>query len=53
VPFAFASTIPAQALTNRLSLQTLLGAVGLALVLLVISRLIWRVGLRHYSGASA
>jgi ABC-2 type transport system permease protein len=53
VPIAFATTIPAEALTNRLNLQTLLGAVGLALLLLVISRVIWRVGLRHYSGASA
>jgi ABC-2 type transport system permease protein len=53
VPIAFATTIPAEALTNRLNLQTLLGAVGAALVLLVISRVIWRVGLRHYSGASA
>jgi ABC-2 type transport system permease protein len=53
VPIAFATTIPAEALTNRLNLQTLLGAVGAALVLLVISRIVWRVGLRHYSGASA
>jgi ABC-2 type transport system permease protein len=53
VPIAFATTIPAEALTNRLNLTTLLGAVGLALILLVISRIVWRVGLRHYSGASA
>ena len=53
VPIAFATTVPAEALTGRLNWGTLLGAVGLALLLLVISRVIWRVGLRHYSGASA
>jgi ABC-type uncharacterized transport system permease subunit len=30
-----------------------LGAVALAVVLLVGSRLFWRVGIRYYSGASA
>ncbi len=53
VPVAFATTVPAEALTGRLSWETLLGAVALAVVLLVVSRLIWRAGLRHYSGASA
>ncbi len=53
VPVAFAVTVPAEALTGRLSGATLLGAIGLALVLLVVSRLVWRRGLRQYSGASA
>jgi ABC-2 type transport system permease protein len=53
VPVAFATTVPAQALTGRLTWQTLLGAVALAVVLLVGSRLFWRVGIRYYSGASA
>lgn len=53
VPVAFAVTVPAEALTNRLTLQTLLGAVGLTILLLGVSRLIWRMGLRRYSGASA
>ena len=53
VPVAFATTVPAEALTGRLSWETLLGAVALAIVLSVVSRLIWRTGLRHYSGASA
>ncbi|MCU0492395.1 MAG: ABC-2 family transporter protein [Chloroflexaceae bacterium] len=53
VPVAFAVTVPAEALTNRLTWQTLLGAVGLALALLLITRWFWRFGLRHYSGASA
>ncbi len=53
VPVAFAVTLPAEALTSRLSGWTLLGAVALAAVLLVISRGFWRLGLRRYSGASA
>lgn len=53
VPVAFATSIPAEALTGRLPLQTVGGAIALALVLGVLSRLFWRLGLRHYSGASA
>jgi ABC-2 type transport system permease protein len=53
VPIAFAVTVPAEALTGRLSWQALLGAAGLALALLVLARLVWRIGLRRYSGASA
>ncbi len=53
VPVAFATTVPAQALTGRLTGQTLLGAVALAAVLLIASRLFWRFGIRYYSGASA
>jgi ABC-2 type transport system permease protein len=53
VPVAFATSVPAEALTGRLSGTTLLGAFGLAILLTAIARLIWRLGLRHYSGASA
>ena len=53
VPVAFATTIPAEALTSRLSGWTLLGAVALAAVLLLVSRGFWRLGLRRYSGTSA
>jgi len=53
IPVAFATTIPAEALTARLTWETLLGAVGLAVGLFAVSRLFWRVGLRHYSGTSA
>jgi ABC-2 type transport system permease protein len=53
VPVAFATTVPAQALTGRLNGQTILGALALAVALLVVSRLFWRVAIRHYSGASA
>jgi ABC-2 type transport system permease protein len=53
VPLAFAVTVPAQALTHQLTATATLAAAGLAAVLLVATRLFWRVGLRHYSGASA
>jgi len=53
VPVAFAVTVPAEALTNRLTPLTLLGAVGLAAGLLLLARLIWRLGVKSYAGASA
>jgi ABC-2 type transport system permease protein len=53
VPVAFAVTVPTEALTGRLNETTILGAVALAAVLLVVSRLVWQRGLRQYSGASA
>ena len=53
VPVAFAVTLPAEALTNRLTPLTLLGALGLTIVLLVLARIVWRLGVRSYSGASA
>ncbi|KAA3659264.1 MAG: ABC transporter permease [Chloroflexi bacterium] len=53
VPVAFAVTVPAEGLIGRLTNQTLLQAIILAVVMLIVSRLFWRYGLRHYSGASA
>ena len=53
VPVAFATTIPAEALSGRLSTQTLLEALGLAAVMFALARLFWKLGLRRYSGASA
>jgi ABC-2 type transport system permease protein len=53
VPVAFATTVPAEALTGRLSGTTLLGTVALAAALFAFSRFIWQRGLRQYSGASA
>lgn len=53
VPIAFAVTVPAEAVTARLTPQTLALAIGLAALLLLISRAFWRFGVRHYSGASA
>ena len=53
IPVAFATTVPAEALTGRLDASTLLWALGLAVLLAALARLIWKFGLRRYSGASA
>jgi viologen exporter family transport system permease protein len=53
IPVAFVTTVPAEALTGRLTAKTLIGALLLAGLLFVVSRVIWRIGLRRYSGASA
>jgi viologen exporter family transport system permease protein len=53
VPIAFAVTVPAQALTGRLTLDVLALAGGFAVVALLASRAFFRIGLRRYSGASA
>lgn len=53
VPIAFAVTVPAQALTGRLTGQTLLLAVGVAIGLFLVARRFWQFGIRFYSGASA
>jgi ABC-2 type transport system permease protein len=50
---AFAVTVPAEALTNRLTPLTLLGACGLTVLLVIIARIVWKLGVRNYSGASA
>lgn len=53
VPVAFAVTVPAQALTGRLTWQTLALAVAVAMALFLAARWFWRFGIRFYSGASA
>jgi ABC-2 type transport system permease protein len=53
VPIAFAVTVPAEALTSRLTPETLALAAGFAIALLAFTRWWWRFGLTRYSGASA
>ena len=53
VPVAFATTVPASAVSGRITDATLVGTVALAAAMLVVSRWFWRVGIRFYSGASA
>jgi ABC-2 type transport system permease protein len=53
VPVAFAVTVPAEAMTERLTPQILAGSFVFACVLLALSRQVWKIGLRRYSGASA
>ena len=52
-PVAFAVTIPAQALVGRLNTTSLLSSLGVAIIMLLGSRLFWRFGIKHYAGASA
>jgi ABC-2 type transport system permease protein len=52
VPIAFAVTVPAQALTGRLTPEMLALAVGFGIVLLLATRWFFRFGLTRYSGAS-
>ena len=53
IPVAFAVTIPAEALTSRLSPLILLGTFALTGFFVVLARFIWHLGLKNYSGASA
>ncbi len=53
VPVAFATTVPAEALTGRLSALTVTATVGFAALLFFISRMVWKIGLRQYTGTSA
>jgi ABC-2 type transport system permease protein len=53
VPIAFAVTVPAEALTSRLTVETFLIALGFAVGLFVVARWFFRFGLKSYSGASA
>jgi ABC-2 type transport system permease protein len=53
VPVAFATTVPAEALSARLPPVFLLSAIAVAVALLATSRFVWLRGLRHYAGASA
>jgi ABC-2 type transport system permease protein len=53
VPIAFAVTVPAEAISGRLTAGTLLLTLVVAVVMLTVSRWFWTYGLKHYSGASA
>jgi ABC-2 type transport system permease protein len=53
VPIAFAVTVPAEALTSRLTVETLALAAAFAIGLFLVTRWFWTVGLRNYSGASS
>jgi ABC-2 type transport system permease protein len=53
VPVAFATTVPAEALSGRLAPATLPTATAFTVCLLLASRWLWLRGLRRSSGASA
>jgi ABC-2 type transport system permease protein len=53
VPLAFAVTVPAQAVTGRLSVGGFLGALVFTALLVGATRWAWSRGLQRYDGASA
>ena len=53
VPLAFAVTVPAEAITGRLTTVGLATALGFTLLLVLVTRWLWGRGLRRYDGASA
>lgn len=53
VPVAVAITVPVESLTGRLDAVAVGGTLALAIGFLAASRFLWRLGLRHYTGASA
>lgn len=53
VPVGMITTVPADAFRGTLTLPTLLGSLGLALLLVVGASLLFRVGLRRYASASS
>jgi ABC-2 type transport system permease protein len=53
VPLAFAVTVPASALAGHASGWLVLGSVGFTVALAAVTRWIWRLALRRYSGASS
>lgn len=53
VPIGFAVTVPAESLTGRLTWTRLAVTAVFLVAVFVVTRLIWRAGTRHYSGASA
>ena len=53
VPVAFAVTVPSEALVGRLSGDLMVATIGLAAIMLFAARQLWKVGVKHYSGASA
>jgi ABC-2 type transport system permease protein len=53
VPVAFLTTIPAQALLNETEINWVVGAAGLSIALLLISRWFWKFALRFYTSASS
>jgi ABC-2 type transport system permease protein len=53
IPLALAVTVPAETLTSRLGLASLLIGLAATAVVVAITRWIWTANLKRYSGASA
>ena len=53
IPIAVATTIPLQALRGELSWWQIALALAAGVIAVMLSRLVWRAGVKRYSGASA
>jgi viologen exporter family transport system permease protein len=53
IPVAVMTTFPAMAILGRLDAETALAAIGGALALFGVSRLVWRTAIRSYTSASS
>ena len=53
VPLGIAVSAPAQAITSRLTWTTVATVLAVMVVFVVLSRALWKKGLRRYTGASA
>jgi ABC-2 type transport system permease protein len=53
IPIGFAITVPSESLTGRLTWTRVFAAAAFVVVALAVTRLIWRLGTKRYSGASA
>jgi ABC-2 type transport system permease protein len=53
IPLAFIVFVPAQAATGKISWQYVPTAVGAAIIMILITNIVWRAGLRRYSSASS
>nr|WP_312875663.1 ABC-2 family transporter protein [Paenibacillus planticolens] len=52
-PIAFITTFPASALIGHISGWQVAWSVGIALVCLALTRVLWKFALRHYTSASS
>ncbi|MGE5249469.1 MAG: ABC transporter permease [Bacteroidota bacterium] len=53
IPIAVATTVPLQALRGELTPQRVLIFVGVGVISFVVASLVWKAGVRRYSGASS
>lgn len=53
VPVAFAITVPAEALSGRLTTDSVVTSIALSIFMLLFSRWFWKRGVKNYAGASA
>jgi ABC-2 type transport system permease protein len=53
IPIAVATTIPIQALRGELSLEEILLFIGISVASFLVASLVWKAGVKKYSGASS